>query len=235
MTIFGIDIAAGGEDKSVCAVRHNWSVLPLIAWAKMEPMESVGKIITLKRHFKPDRMVVDADGLGAGVYDRLREQITDIPILAFHGKYKCERADVSGELFFANWRSYAWWHMRDLLAPDCDVKVALPRDKDDALVGELCAPKWKLTSSGKIQVEPKEEIRKRLDRSTDHADAVIMAFFDIETSEFEDSWNVYSGEDTDKLVKESRGDVPQRDPNEEAAIEKLLWGKGTPIDLMSMF
>lgn len=233
MTILGIDVAAGGEDKSVCAVRKNWSVLPLIEWEKTEPMETVGKIIVLIKRHKPDRVVIDADGLGAGIYDRLREQINHVPILAFHGKYRCERNDASGELGFANWRSYAWWHMRDLLAPDSDVKIALPRDSEDALVGELCAPKWKTTSSGKIQVEPKEEIKKRLDRSTDHADAVIMAFFDIETSEFEDAWHVYSGEEANKLVKTAQG--PEDAQDERAALEKLMWGDGTPIDIMSLF
>jgi hypothetical protein len=239
MTILGIDVAAGGEDKSVCAVRKDWAVLPLIEWEKAEPMETVGKIIILIKRHKPNRVVIDADGLGAGIYDRLREKFNETPsfsnisLLAFHGKFRCERSDASGELEFANWRSYAWWHMRELLAPDSDVKIALPRDSEDALVGELCAPKWKTTSSGKIQVEPKEEIKKRLDRSTDHADAVIMAFFDIEPSEFEEAWHVYSGEETNKLVKAAQG--PEAATDERAALEKLMWGDGTPIDVMSMF
>lgn len=240
MIALGVDVAAGGEDKSVCAVRKDWTILPLIVWEKAEPMETVGKVITIARKFKPEKVVIDADGLGAGIYDRLREQfaedkrLREITLIAFHGKYKCERKDASGELEFANWRSYSWWHLRELMAPDSDVKMALPRDKDDALVGELCAPKWRLTSSGKMQVEPKEEIKKRLDRSTDHADAVIMAFCDLDSSEYEEAWQVYSGADADRLVKEASTE-PQRDPREEEALNKLMWGSGTPIDIMTLF
>jgi hypothetical protein len=61
-----------------------------------------------------------------------------------------------------------------MLDPAFEPDVAIPRD--DQLIGELTAPKWTETASGKIQVESKEEIRKRLDRSTDLADAVLQTF-----------------------------------------------------------
>ena len=48
---------------------------------------------------------------------------------------------------------------------------------DDRLIGELAAPKWTVHNGSVIVVESKDEIRKRLGRSTDRADAVISAFF----------------------------------------------------------
>ena len=48
--------------------------------------------------------------------------------------------------------------------------------QDDTLVGDLTAPRWKVTGGGKIQVESKDDIRARLGRSTDDGDAVVMAF-----------------------------------------------------------
>ncbi len=51
-------------------------------------------------------------------------------------------------------------------------RVALP--PDSALMAELCAPQYQLTPSG-IKIEKKEDIIKRIGRSTDRADAVIMA------------------------------------------------------------
>jgi hypothetical protein len=51
--------------------------------------------------------------------------------------------------------------------------IALP--PDPALAAELAAARWKFTSRG-IQVELKDEIRKRLGRSTDRGDAVIQAW-----------------------------------------------------------
>ena len=57
-----------------------------------------------------------------------------------------------------------------------DASLALP--PDDLLIGDLVAPRYSVTSTGKIQVESKDEIRKRLGRSTDSGDAVVQACFD---------------------------------------------------------
>ena len=46
---------------------------------------------------------------------------------------------------------------------------------DDDLLGDLCAPKWRLMSGGKILIESKDDIRKRIGRSTDVGDAVVYA------------------------------------------------------------
>lgn len=45
------------------------------------------------------------------------------------------------------------------------------------LVGDLTAPHWRVSAGGKIQVEAKEEIFKRLKRSTDSGDAVVQSFW----------------------------------------------------------
>jgi hypothetical protein len=59
----------------------------------------------------------------------------------------------------------------------------------------LTAPHWRVMSGGHIQVESKDDIRKRLGRSTDYGDAVVMAFYD-------DAGNVNWG--SDELASESR-------------------------------
>ena len=82
--------------------------------------------------------------------------------------------DRPGELGFLNKRAEAWWALRDLLDPAFGSARALP--DDDELIGYLCAPRWKMTSAGKVQIEPKDDIRKRFGRSTDVGDAVVQAF-----------------------------------------------------------
>ena len=52
--------------------------------------------------------------------------------------------------------------------------VALPRD--DGLLSELASVRYKITGRGQVRVEPKDEMRKRLGRSPDLADAVVLAF-----------------------------------------------------------
>ena len=73
-----------------------------------------------------------------------------------------------------NCRSAAWWTLRSALDPSGDPDICLP--DDEMLLGDLSAPHWAVTSSGRIQVESKDEIRKRLGRSTDDGDAVVQAY-----------------------------------------------------------
>ena len=82
-----------------------------------------------------------------------------------------------GEDGFVDKRAAAWWGMREMLNPANGMNVALP--PDDELTGDLTAPRWWVTSGARIRVESKDELRKpdRLGRSTDCADAVIMAFW----------------------------------------------------------
>jgi len=117
---------------------------------------------------------IDVIGIGAGVVDRLREMGYNIK--AFNSSEHTDRLDVSGELGFTNVRSAAWWNLRELLDPSSDSEIALP--PDDLLTGDLVSPHWRIMSGGKIQVESKDDIKVRIGRSTDHGDAVVMAFWD---------------------------------------------------------
>jgi hypothetical protein len=59
--------------------------------------------------------------------------------------------------------------LREALDPAFDPTLALPPNDD--LLGELTAPKWR-EIGGLIQVEKKEDVKSRIGRSTDLADAV---------------------------------------------------------------
>jgi hypothetical protein len=117
--------------------------------------------------------MVDVIGIGAGVLDRLREQ--GCRAEAFNASAGTKNKDATGELGFPNCRSAAWWLMREMLDPSRDPDAALPVDDD--LLGDLTAPKWKILSGGKIQVESKDDIRKRIGRSTDAGDATVQAYW----------------------------------------------------------
>jgi len=45
-------------------------------------------------------------------------------------------------------------------------------------MADLAEPEWFETSDGRIQVEKKDEVRKRLGRSPDDGDALLLAFYD---------------------------------------------------------
>lgn len=176
-TSVGCDVAASGSDRTVLALRHIRIIREirtcLFTTDTMEIAGLVGGVLDARRLSNQEAYAaVDGIGIGAGVVDRLRERGYDV--FAFIASGKSNQVDMSEELGFVNMRAAAWWTMRELLDPAYGFNVELP--PEDRLIGDLCAPHWKVTSGAKIQVESKDDIRKRLGRSTDYADAVVMAF-----------------------------------------------------------
>lgn len=172
----GVDVGLEG-DKTVFALRYGDAFDALRYQPKGDTMVTAGKVKgILDAH--SGTAVVDVIGIGAGVVHRLREQ--EIRVVAFHASESTDLRDSSGELGFINKRAAAWWQLRESLDPSQGATLALP--PDDILTGDLTAPHWKETSGAKIQVETKKDVKKRLKRSTDAADAVVMAwFFEPET------------------------------------------------------
>ena len=75
-----------------------------------------------------------------------------------------------------NVRAAAYWKFREALDPENESTVCLPPDTE--LLHDLCAPTWSLDrGSGKIVIEDKPDIKKRIGRSPDCADAVVLAWW----------------------------------------------------------
>lgn len=180
MSKVAVDVARTGEDKTVIAVRHGAFIKPLHKHSLASTMETAGQAVLRLGGSRNVPCAVDVIGIGAGVVDRLREQGYEVD--AFNASSGTDLTDVTGELGFINRRAAAWWTMRELLDPINDMGVMLPND--DELIGDLVAPHWTITSAGKIKVESKDEIKKRLGRSTDCGDAVVMNFCPPEPEDY---------------------------------------------------
>lgn len=177
VTHLGVDVARSGADKTVLALRHALKdadvVSELRRFSLADTMQTTGHVAGVLNAHPRATPIVDVIGIGAGVVDRLREQGFSRTV-AFNASARPGRKDRSRELEFLNARSAAWWGLREALDPAFGSMVALPPDDD--LIGDLTAPHYAVTSAGKIQVESKDDIRKRLRRSTDSGDAVVQAF-----------------------------------------------------------
>lgn len=176
--IKGVDVARGGADLTVVANRIGPIVYPLETYALKDTTKIADKV-KAGMH-QTDLSVVDVIGVGAGVVDLLRRW--QVPTFAFNASRKSGMRDRSGEFGFVNQRAAMWWTLREMLDPAFEPTLAIP--PNDLLLGELTAPKWWVTPSSKIQVESKDEVRKRLGRSTDHADAVGQSL--LTDAEFND-------------------------------------------------
>lgn len=174
LTDLGVDVARSGIDQTVLARRYGDFVDQLEYHSLEDTMQTTGRCVAAVAGWPKCRPVVDVVGVGAGVVDRLREH--GRRVVAFNaGAGASHWQDRSRSFGAVNIRSASWWHMRELLDPSFNPTVMLP--PDDLLTGDLVAPKYKITSSGKIQVESKDDIKPRIGRSTDSADPVIQAFW----------------------------------------------------------
>lgn len=166
----GVDVARSGDDATVFLFREGPAVKDMEEYHNISTMETAGKlIIFVDKHKVPWRSVsVDVIGIGAGVVDRLKEQNLHVQAVNFGSSAKDSKK-------YANLRAECYWKVRDASNPDADKPMAIPA-RYSKLVNELASTEWHATSSGKILVEPKEEIKKRLGRSPDHADALALSY-----------------------------------------------------------
>jgi len=174
--VLGVDVARSGKDKTVLAMRIGDVVTSIRSFAKEDTMETTGRVMAALRADPLCVALIDIIGIGAGVYDRCREQAAKVD--PFHASKKTARKDRSQTSGFFNLRACAWWFLREQLDPSQPGGARLALPPDDELAGDLTSMHYKYVSDGKIQVESKEDIRKRIGRSTDLGDAVMQACFE---------------------------------------------------------
>jgi hypothetical protein len=166
---WGVDVARFGDDRTALAKRQaNKLIEPVKHWSGTDLMVTAGKIRAEYEatHYdmRPREILIDAIGLGAGVYDRCREM--GLPVRAINvGEAAATRENcmrLRDELWF---KGREWFQDRSCCMP-----------QDDALIAELTAPTYTFTSTGKMVVESKADMKKRGMRSPDLADAFLLTF-----------------------------------------------------------
>ncbi len=167
--VWGLDVARFGSDRSALCKRQGNAVLePIKTWKNLDLMQLTGAVVAefeiLVPSQRPQEILVDSIGLGAGVVDRLKElglpargiNVAESP--AMGGTYR----NLKAELWH---KAKAWLESRDCRMP-----------KDEALIAELATVRYSFTSNGKIQIEGKDELKKRGMASPDRADAFCLTF-----------------------------------------------------------
>lgn len=173
MTSMGVDVAQGGPDETVIACRYGTWFDQLICRKGVDTKDGpavAGLIVTHMR----DGAEINIDtggGWGNSAFDHLKHQ--NVKIRGVNGASGSNARTRDRQLSFVNKRAETWWKFREALDPAYGSKLALP--PDPSLRADLTSPTWKLTPRG-IQIESKDEIRKRLGRSPDKGDAVVLAW-----------------------------------------------------------
>jgi hypothetical protein len=114
---------------------------------------------------------VDVIGYGSSSYDSLKGKgYNAITVNVSTGSVY---QDKSKRLTMYNLRAELAWRMRDALDPDGGVDMALPDDPD--VIGDLCSIRYEPLAGGKIKAESKKDIKKRIGRSPDIGDTILLA------------------------------------------------------------
>ncbi|MFD9763194.1 hypothetical protein ACFWXI_06575 [[Kitasatospora] papulosa] len=170
----GVDVGGGGDETVIRERRgrragREWSahtdrpevIAPLIIRAIKESGATAVK--------------VDSIGIGFGVIGELRNAATrgehSAHVVAVNVGERASEPDK-----FINLRAEIWWSLGRGLSESQGWDLAM-MDNADTTVAQLLEPRWDTDPKGRIRVEPKDEIRKRLGRSPDNADALLLAYY----------------------------------------------------------
>jgi hypothetical protein len=167
--VLGCDIARDGSDDNVIVSIERGQVEIVDRFHEADLTKTADRIAQeLEDRGHLWKAVVDGDGLGGGVVDILRRK--NAPVVEFRAGAKPRHKPHR----FRNRKAEAWWALRLKLK---DGLLALPAEGDDAddLAADVSATKRVQDADGRTGCESKDDVRKRLGRSPDLGDALMMA------------------------------------------------------------
>lgn len=178
MCAIGVDASGGGTDPMIIARRHDGWFAPMVEIpGKDIPQDRAGSHAGgLVIAYRKDNAAIVIDmsgGYGSAMYEHLRSN--HLEPIAYKGAESGPGRDASNQFEFANKRSRSIWRFREALDPEQPGGSTIMLPPDAALVADLMAPTYEVRGR-KIHVEPKESVVKRLGRSTDRGDAVVMCW-----------------------------------------------------------
>lgn len=163
--IMSIDVARFGDDRSIIGDRQGRYHRILGKYQGIDTEQLADKAIELIQLHDPDAVVVDGDGLGAGVVDKLKHRGYKDLVHEFHGMHTPWRP-----MMYFNARSEAWGLMAETLKAGAE----LPQDPE--LVLDLTEPMYSYNSKQQLQLESKDDMRSRGVMSPDIGDMFAMTY-----------------------------------------------------------
>jgi hypothetical protein len=158
----GVDCARFGDDDTVIFPRQGLVAFKPVIMKGARSNEIAARVALAKSRWGSEIECVDGTGgYGSGVIDSL--------IQAGHSPLEVQFAGKSIDNRYANKRAEIWFNMAEWVKRGGKLPV------DSVLVKELTAPTYTFTN-GKFQLEPKDQIKKRLGFSPDRADALALTF-----------------------------------------------------------
>ena len=165
---YGVDVARYGKDKSCTTKRRGYHIYDLKTYKGYSTMELANAISDMyhqETDKQPNAVFIDTIGVGAGVYDRVEEK--GLRAIDSNVSMKADLTDI-----YQNKRAEMYFLLRDFIRKGGKIP------SDDELKEELLAIRYIYSkTSGKIQIQAKDEMKELIGRSPDKADSVALHFF----------------------------------------------------------
>lgn len=163
--IMGVDVAGGGADETVITIRQGRIVHDFWVFSEDDQHSLPGRVIGLWRQYGVQACFVDAGGGYASHLLPVLQNAGFDPVAVQPG------GKATNDTRWLNKRAEMWFKMKEWLA---DPNVVIPPGQ--RILADLTAPRIKFTAKGALQLEAKQDIRKRLGRSPDRGDALALTF-----------------------------------------------------------
>lgn len=166
--VIGVDPSRMGDDRTGIIRRRGRRAYNLQTYYHIDTMELAGIVKRMIEKEHPDRVCIDAIGIGAGVVDRLHE--LGYGHIVF-GVNVARKAEESAK--YKNSRAELWDRTRDWLTQDMPVEIP----DSDELQTDLTVLGYKYDSSDRLLIESKDDLKKRGCLSPDTAEALMLTFY----------------------------------------------------------
>lgn len=167
----GVDVGAGG-DETVIVLRAGRRAVKVDGFRSDDATKTAQRILKAIVEHQPSRVKVDSIGIGWGVVGRLREYRTDGAHQATVIGVNVGAKSTDPERF-PKLRDQLWWEVGRQLTTD---KAWDLSELSDDVIRQLTAVRWSPDAAGRVKIESKDETKKRIGRSPDDADALLLAF-----------------------------------------------------------
>ncbi len=165
----GIDIGREGDDSSVVTIRQGSKVIYTDEWAKTDLMQTTGIILQKieKFNLQSKNVNLDAVGVGAGVFDRLKEQ-------KFYVNGIIAGGEPQDKEHYVNIRAEMYDNLRKRFEAGT---ISIPDDQD--LIAQLSSIRFKIASDKKLQIISKEDMKRQYHlKSPDKSDSLALCFYE---------------------------------------------------------
>lgn len=159
----GIDMAGPGEDETVLFVRQGSNIIH--QWSSRMP-EPRGALIAQLMPYKSRLVMVNVDSAGLGNF--VPQDLRDA---GFQARGVNVGSSPDDDEMFRNLKAELYWGLRMRFKDG-----AVNGLDDDLTISQLASIRYGHNTRGQVQIESKDDARKRGVKSPDRAEALMLAF-----------------------------------------------------------